>query len=169
MIFCNTEGQGYATYSPTYVAMAYKLPTPQTYLTEGWLKDLNIDVLDNVKRMMVPKKKIHTRSSVEYGTVNLHTPYRLIALMLNRIFGRVNGKNFKLSWVPIIFFVATQGTIFTWENIVSKSLSSYISASLGGVSQKKSELYMSLVLPEICFAQGLPGSMKPRAFVLPIG
>ena len=53
MILSNTEGQGYDAYSPAYVAQAYKLPTPQTYLTEKWLKDLNLDVLDNVKRMMV--------------------------------------------------------------------------------------------------------------------
>ena len=41
------------------------------------------------------------------------------------------------------FFVATQGTIFNWANIVSNSLSSCISAALGGVSQNNSEFYMS--------------------------
>ena len=35
MILTNTEGQGYAAYSPAYVSMAYKLPTPQTNLTES--------------------------------------------------------------------------------------------------------------------------------------
>ena len=119
---------------------------PQTYLTEGWLKDLDLDVLDNVKRMMVPENNFHTRPSGEYETANLRTPYRLIALMLNRIFGRANRKNFKLSCVPVIFFVATQGTIFNWENIVSNSLSTCICATVGGVSQKKSKFYMSLVL-----------------------
>ena len=104
---------------------------PPNYLTKEWLKGLYLDVLDNVKRMMVPGKKFRTRSFGEYETAHLCTPYRLIALMLNRIFGRENGKNFKLSWVPIIFFVATQGTIFNWENIVSNSLSSCISAALG--------------------------------------
>ena len=88
MILSNTEGHSYAAYSPTYVAQAYKLPMPQTYLTEKWLKDLNLDVLDNVKRMMVPGKKFHTRPSGEYEIANLHTPYRLIALMLNSVFGR---------------------------------------------------------------------------------
>ena len=143
MILSNTKGQGYVAYSPAYVAMAYKLPMPQTYLTEGWLKYLNLDVLDNVKRMMVPGNNFCTRPSREYETTNLFTPYTLIALMLNRIFGRANGKNYELNWVPVIFFVATQGTIFNWDNIVSNSLSSCISATLGVVSQKKSEFYMS--------------------------
>ena len=53
MIFANTKGYDYAAYSPTYVAMAYKFPTPQNYLTKGWLKDLNLDVVETVKRMMI--------------------------------------------------------------------------------------------------------------------
>ena len=45
MILANTEGQVYVAYSPAYVAMDYKFPTPQSYLTKGWLKDLNLDVV----------------------------------------------------------------------------------------------------------------------------
>ena len=123
--------------------MAYKFPTPQNYLTEGWLKDLNLDVVETVKRMMIPGKNFRTRPSWEYETASLHNPYRLIALMLNRIFEKADGKNFKIGWVPVIFFVATQGTIFNWLNIVSNSLFSYISAAMGGVSEKKSKFYMS--------------------------
>ena len=94
--------------------MAYKLPTPQNYLTEGWLKYLNLDVVETIKRMMILENSFRTRPSGEYETTSLNTPYRLIALMLNGIFRRPNGKNFKIGWVPVIFFVATQGTIFNW-------------------------------------------------------
>ena len=96
MILANTEGQGYAAYSPAYVAMAYKLLTPLSYFTERWLKNLNLDVVETVKRMMIPNKKFCTRPSGEYETEILCTPYRLISLMLNIIFGRANGKNFKI-------------------------------------------------------------------------
>ena len=96
--------------------------------------------------MMVHRKHFRSRPSMEYETTHLHTPYRLIALMLNMIFVRANGKNYKLSWVQVILFVATQGTIFNWENIISNSLSSCISTALGGISQKKSEFYMSSFL-----------------------
>ena len=132
-ILANTEGKGCVSYSPTYVAMAYNLPTPQSYLTEGWLKDLNLDVVETVKRMMIPGKNFRMRPLGEYETSSLCTPYRLIALMLNRIFRRANGNNFKIGWVPVIFCVATQGTIFNSENIVSNSLSSCISVAPGGV------------------------------------
>ena len=45
----NTEKQGYAGYNPPYVSMAYNLPTPQTYLTESWLKELNLDMWKQLK------------------------------------------------------------------------------------------------------------------------
>ena len=118
------------------------MSTPQIYLTEEWLKSLKLDVMDNMRKMMILGKNFRTRPSREYEIAQLCTPYRLIALMLNKIFGHANRKNYKLSWVPVIFFVATQDTIFNWANIVSNSLSSCISATLGGVSQNKSEFYM---------------------------
>ena len=96
--------------------------------------------------MMIPGKNFRTRPSREYDTFTLQTPYRFIALMLNRIFGRAHGKSFKIGWIPVIFFVATQGTIFNWENIVANNLFACISTALGGVSQKKSEFYMSSIL-----------------------
>ena len=97
MILSNTEGQDFAAYILTYVARACKLPTPQNYLTEERLKGLNLDILDIVRRMMVLENEFCTRPSGEYETAHLHTPYRLIVLMLNRIFGRANGKYYKLS------------------------------------------------------------------------
>ena len=51
-----------------------------------------------------------------------------------------------MGWIPFIYFVATQGTIFNWESIVSNSLSACISTALGGMSQKKSEFYMTSIL-----------------------
>ena len=69
-------------------------------------------MVETVKKMMIPGKNFYTRPSREYETSTLRTPYRFIVLMLNRIFGRANGKSFKMGWIPVIYFVATQGTIF---------------------------------------------------------
>ena len=110
-----------------------------------------------MKRMTIPGKNFWTRPSGEYDTATLQNPYRFIALMLNRVFGRARGKSFKLGWIPIIFYVATLGTIFNWENIVSNSFSSCISSALGGVSEKKSEFYMSSILVDcILCTQSFP-------------
>ena len=71
-----------------------------------------MDLVETVKRMMIPGKKFRTRPSGEYDIAIIWTPYRFIALMLNKVFGRAHGKSFKLGWILIIFYVATQGTIF---------------------------------------------------------
>ena len=56
MILANTAKQVYATYSPAYVSMAHNLPTTQTYLTKSWVKELNLDMVETVKKMMIPGK-----------------------------------------------------------------------------------------------------------------
>ena len=75
--------------------------------------------------------------------------------MLNMIFGRAHGRFFKLEWMPIIFYVATQGTIFNWANIVSNSISACLALALGGVSQKRSEFYTSSILVD-CILSNQP-------------
>ena len=133
MILSNIEKQGHATYSPGYVSLDCHLPEAQVYLIEDWLKEINIDLVETLKRMLIPGKIFRTRPSGEYDTTTLRTPYRFIALMLNKIFGRAHIRSFKLGWVRIIFYVSTQGTVFNWENIVSNSLSACIASALGGV------------------------------------
>ena len=93
-----------------------------------------MDLVETLKRMLMPRKKFRTRPTEEYDTANLRTPYRFITLMLNRIFERAHSKSFKLEWVPIIFYVENQGTVFNWENIVSNSLLACIASALGEMS-----------------------------------
>ena len=45
--------------------------------------------------------------------------------------------------------MATKGTIFNWDDIVSNSLSSCMSATLVGLTHKKSEFYMSSFMIDI--------------------
>ena len=82
-----------------------------------------MDLVETVKKIMIPRKNFRTKPSAEYDTSTLRAPYRFIASMLNRIFGRANGKSFKIGWISVIVFVATQGTIFNWASIMSNSLS----------------------------------------------
>ena len=56
--------------------------------------------------MMIAGKQFHQKASGEYENASLDTPYGLIALMLNMIFGRENGKFYKMSWIPLIYHVA---------------------------------------------------------------
>ena len=124
------------------MALVYHLPEAQVYLTEDWQKAIRMDLVETLKRMLMPGRNFRTRPTGEYDTASLRTPYSFISLMLNRIFGRAHSKSFKLEWVPIIFYVATQGTVFNWAN----SLLACIASALGGVSQKRSDFYMRSIL-----------------------
>ena len=57
MILENTSKHGYAAYSPAYVSIAYHLPLAQIYITESWLKKTQLDLVETIKRMMIPGKK----------------------------------------------------------------------------------------------------------------
>ena len=101
-------------------------------------------MLDYDKKMMLSEKQFRHKSSGEYETVDLHTPYHLIALMLNQSFGQANENFYKIRWIWIIYHVAMQGTIFNRADIVANILSSCIAAALGGLNQTKFEFYVAL-------------------------
>ena len=54
MILENTAKQGYVAYSLAYVSKAYHLPPAQVYLAESLLKEINLELVETVKRMMIP-------------------------------------------------------------------------------------------------------------------
>ena len=56
MILSNTAKHGYVAYSPGYVSLAYHLPPAEVYLNEYWLKEINFDLVETVKKMMIPVK-----------------------------------------------------------------------------------------------------------------
>ena len=66
--------------------------------------------------------------------------------MLNKILGRENWKFYKMGWIPLIYHVAMQGTIFNWADIVANILSSCIVAALGELLQRQSKFYMGSYL-----------------------
>ena len=66
-------------------------------MTDEWVRNVNLDVFECAKQMMVAGKQLRQKATNEYETANLRTPYRIIDLMLSRIFGRENGKFYKMS------------------------------------------------------------------------
>ena len=76
-------------------------------MSDDWLKNIRMDLVETLKRMLLSRKQFRTRATGEYDTASLRAPYRFIALMLNMIFGRAHGRFFKLEWMLIIFYVAT--------------------------------------------------------------
>ena len=71
MILENVDKQGYAAYSPGNVALDYHFPEAQIYRTEDWLKRIRMDLVETLKRMLMPRKKFRTRPTGEYDTGSL--------------------------------------------------------------------------------------------------
>ena len=60
MILENVEKQGYAAYSPGYVALAYHLPEAQIFLSDDWLNNIRMDLVETLKRMLLSGKHFRT-------------------------------------------------------------------------------------------------------------
>ena len=54
--------------------------------------------------------------------------------MLNGIFGRADETMYKFNWVTLIYYIAFEGTIFNWEDIISDNLSFCVAAAQGGIT-----------------------------------
>ena len=53
MLIGNVEGQGYAAFSPRYVALAYHLPKAQVFLSDDWLNSIRMELVETLKRMLL--------------------------------------------------------------------------------------------------------------------
>ena len=93
------------------------------------MKSLKLNYTATAKMMMLEGNTFRNKQSGEYETTHLKTPYRLIVLLLNRIYGRVDGKFYKFGWISLIYHIAMKGTVFNWANIIAKNLSTSIKAS----------------------------------------
>ena len=56
MILENVDRQGYAAFSPGYVALAYHLPEPQVFLSNDWLDSIRMDLVETLKKMLLQGK-----------------------------------------------------------------------------------------------------------------
>ena len=61
MILEDVNKQGYAVYSPGYVALAYHLPEAQVFLFNDSLNNIRMDLVETMKRMMLTGKHFRTR------------------------------------------------------------------------------------------------------------
>ena len=97
---------------------------------------VELDILECAKSMMIDGSQLGEKETGEYEKASLRPPYRFIALMFNSIFGRENGRLYKLSWIPLMYYVAFDDIVFNWADIISSSLSSCIAVAHGGMDKR---------------------------------
>ena len=49
MILKDVNDQGYAAYNPGYVALAYHLPEPKVFVSDDWLSNIKMDLIETMK------------------------------------------------------------------------------------------------------------------------
>ena len=93
------------------------------------VKGLTLDYMAIEKMMVAEGNTFRHKESREYEASHLHTPYKMVVLMLNRIFGRAEERYYKFGWIPLIYHVSIKGIVFNRDDIVTNILSSYITTS----------------------------------------
>ena len=125
-------------FAPAFISEAYSLPEKETSVTIEWVESLQLDYIATSKMMMDEEKTFQHKQSAEYGTAHLQTPFRIIVVMLRRLYDRADGKVYNFGWIPLMYYVAMEGIIFNWEDIVSRNLAKCIKAAQEGLQQRKS-------------------------------
>ena len=123
-------------------------PKKEISVTIEWLKSLKLYYTTTAKMMMVEGNNFRHKQSWEYETTHLRTPYRLIMLLLNKIYGRDDGKFCKFGWIALIYHIPMKGIVFNWADIIAKNLSTSIKASQASLHLSKSEFYMPSFLAD---------------------
>ena len=92
-------------------------------MTKYWVKSLKFDYTTTIKGMMTKGKTFRHKMSGEYETTNLQTPFRIVALMLSKVYGRPEGKMYNFGWIPLMYYVAIEGIFFNWADISTRKFS----------------------------------------------
>ena len=112
MLINDIENKAFASYSPTFLSVAYNLPEKEISVTIEWVKGLNFYYTTKARMMTINGKIFGNKQSGEYETTHLKTLYRLIVLLLNKIYGRVDGRFYKFGCIALIYHIAMKGTVF---------------------------------------------------------
>ena len=108
----DVENKAFASFTPAYLGVAYNLLEKETSVTIEWLKILQLEYTATTKMMVAKGNMSRHKQSVEYETAHLRTPFRIIAPMLRRLYGRADGKIYNFGWMPIMYYVAMEGIFF---------------------------------------------------------
>ena len=134
----DVKNKAFSSFTPAFLSAAYNFPRMEVSVTTEWVKSLKLYYASNTKMFMVAGNNFKYKKSGEYKTTHLRTPYRLIVLLLNKIYGRANGKFYKFGWIPLIYHIAMKVTVFNWDDIIAKNLSTSIKAAQEGLCLNKS-------------------------------
>ena len=80
-------------------------------MTYEWVNKEDLNLLECAKKLMMEGRQVCQKETGKYESASLGPPFSIISLVLNRIFSCANGIMYKLCWIPLIYYVAFEGTI----------------------------------------------------------
>lgn len=92
-----------------------------------------------------------------YKTSHFKRPYKIIISLIYKLYGKKYAKYFKDSWVPLIFYIDSHGTIFNWGIILLANLNIAIKRSRDLEYNSSFEFFMSsYILDATCVRKHFP-------------
>ena len=138
MMINDEEGNPIASFTPAFISKSYSLPEVEISVTTEWVKSLKFDYTATKKGMVAEGNTFRHKQSGEYETTHLRTPFRIITLMISKLYGRADGKMYNSSWIPLMYYVAMEGMIFNCADIATRNLDKCVKTAQEGLKQNKS-------------------------------
>jgi hypothetical protein len=154
------------TFRPEHLQAMYQLsPTPNFVYNVEFLEGFKEkeceqygrNLSDLIRDWVSHPTKFRADSNGIYSVSSLEPPFRYIAMMACRLYGREDTTHFFLPWVPLIHTV-TEGLSFDWAKLLSNSLTSRITEYRAQKeSGKETSFFMSAyIMDAICFMMPFP-------------
>jgi hypothetical protein len=154
------------TFRPEHLQAMYQLsPTPNFAYNAEFLEGFKEkeceqygrNLSDLIRDWVSHPAKFRVDSNGIYSVSSLEPPFRYIAMMACRLYGREDTTHFFLPWVPLIHTV-TEGLSFDWAKLLSDSLTSRITEYRAQkASGKATSFFMSAyIMDAICFMMPFP-------------
>ena len=106
------------------------LPEREQTFTEEWATTHAVPITDTLRGWWEEPKKFKIKKDLEYQVAGLIKVYKLVAVMLCRMYGRPDATTFSVSWLPLMHFITIYGTRFNWSNLLIAALKTNISTVL---------------------------------------
>ena len=94
MMITDEEGNPVGYFTPAFISVAYSILEKEISVTAEWVKSLKFHYTATTKMMVAEGKTFKHKQSGEYETAHLRTPFKIIVLMISRLYGRTNGKTY---------------------------------------------------------------------------
>lgn len=119
-------GAPFATISSIDFSTYYRLPKKEEAFNTQWLSNFVIPTKEIFREWWQEPSKLWVRNDQVYRMEGIKKVYQLITAMTNLLYDKPDANASLKAWVPIMYVVATRGTIFNWANILALVLKTNI-------------------------------------------